>query len=105
MRIVIAAASALALVSLAAPVAVAAKADAAVAKAPKYTTAETDIGTLLDDPAAKAIIEKHIPGLTSNAQIEMARGLTLRAIQVYAAGDVTDDRLAAIDADLAKLGA
>ncbi len=76
---------------------------AAESAKPKYTTAETDIGTLLDDPAAKAIIDKHIPGMTSNEQIEMARSMTLKAIQTYAPDDVTDERLAKIDADLANL--
>ncbi|WP_375194166.1 hypothetical protein [Sphingobium sp.] len=74
----------------------------AVAKA-KYSTADTDLGTLLDNPAAKAIIEKNIPGMTTNDQVDMARGMTLKAIQQYAPDDVTDARLAAIDADLAKL--
>lgn len=68
-----------------------------------YTTAETEIGALLDDAEAKAIVEKHIPGMTSNDQIEMARSMTLKSIQQYAPDDVTDARLAAIDADLAKL--
>ncbi|WP_420381791.1 hypothetical protein [Novosphingobium sp.] len=72
--------------------------------AAKYSTSDTDIGTLLDDPAAKAIVEKHIPGMTTNPQIDMARSMTLKAIQAYAASDVTDERLAAIDADFAKLG-
>lgn len=76
---------------------------AAPAAKPKYSTAETDVGTLLDDPAAKAIIDKHIPGMTSNEQIEMARSMTLKAVQTYAPDDVTDERLAQIDADLAKL--
>ena len=77
---------------------------AATAKAVRhYTTADTDIGTLLDDPEAKAIVEKHIPGMTTNPQIDMARSMTLKAIQQYAADDVTDARLAAIDAELAKL--
>lgn len=70
---------------------------------PKYTTADTEIGTLLDDPAAKAIVEKHIPGMTTNEQIDMARGMTLKAVQQYAPDTVTDARLAAIDADFAKL--
>lgn len=69
----------------------------------KYSTAETDIGTLLDDPAAKAIIDKYIPGMTSNEQIEMARSMTLKAIQTYAPDDVTDERLAKIDAEFANL--
>lgn len=80
---------------------------AAIAPTPaptaKYSTAETDLGTLLDNPAAKAIIEKHIPGMTTNDQVDMARGMTLKAIQQYSPDDVTDQRLAAIDADLAKL--
>ncbi len=75
---------------------------AAPAKA-KYNTTDTDLGTMLDDPAAKAIIEKHIPGMTTDEQIEMARGMTLKAVQQFSPDDVTDARLAAIDADLAAL--
>lgn len=78
-------------------------APAAAPAKPKYSTSETDIGTLLDDPAAKAIIDKYIPGMTSNEQIEMARSMTLKAIQTYAPEDVTDERLAKIDAELANL--
>jgi len=81
----------------------AAPAAAAPAATVKYSTSETDLGTLLDNPAAKAIIEKHIPGMTTNDQVDMARGMTLKAIQQYASDEVTDARLAAIDADLAKL--
>lgn len=81
----------------------AAPAPAAAAAAPQYTTADTDLGTLLDNPATKAIVEKHIPGMTTNDQVEMARGMTLKAIQQYAPDEVTDARLTAIDADLAKL--
>lgn len=83
-----------------APAAPAASTPAAI---PKYTTEDTDLGTLLDDPVAKAIVEKHIPGLTTNDQIEMARGMTLKMIQSYAADTVTDERLLAIDAEFAKL--
>jgi len=75
----------------------------AAAKARHYTTADTEIGTLLDDPEAKAIIAKNIPGMVENEQIEIARGMTLQAIKNYAPDDVTDARLAAIDAELAKL--
>jgi hypothetical protein len=91
---------------IAAPaVAFAQQAPAAQAAKTAYSTADTDIGTLLDDPAAKAILEKHIPGLTSNDQVDMARAMTLRDIQQFASDEVTDERLKAIDADLAKLPA
>jgi hypothetical protein len=70
-----------------------------------YTTEDTDIGTLLDDPQAKAILVKYIPELVKSEQIDMARSLTLRAVQQYAADMVTDAKLAAIDSELAKLPA
>lgn len=99
------AAAVLALTLSAASMVQAAETKPAAAKpaAPKYSTADTDLGTLLDNPVTKAIIEKHIPGMTTNPQVDMARGMTLRAIQAYAADDVTDARLAAIDAELAKV--
>ena len=82
-----------------APVSAYAQADA------HYSTATTEIGTLLDDPAAKAILEKYIPGMTTNDQVEMARAMTLKDIQQYSPDAVTDKALAEIDAELAKLPA
>ena len=68
-----------------------------------YTTAETDIGTLLDDPAAKAVLDKFLPGFSANDQVSMARPMTLKAIQQFSPDQFTDKVLADIDADLAKL--
>lgn len=68
-----------------------------------YSTATTEIGTLLDDPAAKAILEKHIPGMTTDDQVDMARAMTMKDIQQYSPDAITDKMLAAIDADFAKL--
>lgn len=70
-----------------------------------YNVEATDIGTLLDDPTAKAIVDKHLPGFTANDQISMARGMTLKSVQQYAPDMVTDKALAAIQTDLAKLPA
>lgn len=75
------------------------------AAAGHYSTSTTEIGTLLDDPAAKALIEKNIPGMTTNDQIDMARAMTLKDIQQYSPDQVTDKVLAALDADFAKLPA
>jgi len=70
-----------------------------------YSTSTTEIGTLLDDPAAKAIIDKHIPGMSTNDQVDMARSMTLKSIQQYSPDQITDKVLADIDADFAKLPA
>jgi hypothetical protein len=92
---------------LAAPAAVqaapAAEPAAAPAAAKPLNTQDTTIGELLENPAAKAIIDKHIPGLSENAQIGMAGGMTLRAIQPMAGDKIPVEALDAIDADLAKL--
>jgi len=69
----------------------------------RYSTADTELGTLLDDPAAKAVLDKDIPGLTSNDQVDMARGMTLKAMQQYAPDTLTDATLAKVDVDLAKV--
>jgi hypothetical protein len=68
-----------------------------------YSTADTDIGTLLDDPRVKAVLDKHVPGFADDPQVQMARPMTLKTIQQYAPERFTDEVLAKIDADLAKL--
>jgi hypothetical protein len=73
--------------------------------APAYTTAETDIGTLLDNAETKAILDKHMPGFSTNEQVAMARSFTLRAVQPMAPDQIKVEMLDAIDADLAKLPA
>lgn len=69
----------------------------------KYSTDETDLGTILDDEAARKIVDSYIPGLSSGDQIDMARGMTLKDIQMYSPDDITDEVLVKIDADFSKL--
>ena len=76
---------------------------ATAAPADHYTSTDTELGALLDDPAAKAILDKRVPGLTTNDQVDMARGMTLKAVQQYAPDQLSDKVLADIDADFAKL--
>jgi len=67
------------------------------------TTADTPIGDLLDNPQAKAVLTKYLPEVVNSDQIDMARGMSLKAIQSYASDQITDAKLAQIDAELAKL--
>jgi para-nitrobenzyl esterase len=73
------------------------------APAAKLSTADTTIGDLLDNPAAKAVLAKHIPALIGNAQIDMARSMTLRQIQPMAGDTLSDELLAKIDLELAAI--
>lgn len=76
---------------------------AETAAAAPLSVESTDLGTLLDNPAAKAVLAKHVPGLIANDQISMARGMTLKQLQSYAGDVLTDEKLAAIQLDLNKL--
>lgn len=67
-----------------------------------YST-HSKIGVLLGDPAAKAVLDKHFPGVSSDKRIGMAKTMTLRAIQKFAPEQFSDAAMDAADADLAKL--
>lgn len=79
-------------------------AEPAAATATALNTTDTTIGDLLDNPAARAVLMKHIPEVVSNQGIDMARAMTLRQIQSFAADVLTDEKLAQIDTDLAAIG-
>ncbi|HYE44308.1 MAG TPA: hypothetical protein VEA44_00900 [Caulobacter sp.] len=96
---------ALALLAAAAPATVVLAQEAPAAAAPAYSTARTPLGELLDNPATNAVLEKHLPGISKNPEVEPVRGLPLKEIQQYAPDRLPDAVLAAIDADLAKLPA
>ncbi len=74
-------------------------------KAAAYSVETTPIGDLLDNPAAKAVLMKHLPSLADNPQIDMARTFSLRAVQQFAPDQLTDEVLAKVEADLKALAA
>ena len=43
-------------------------------------TLDTKFGTLLENPQAKKIIEKYLPGVTTNPMVNMVKGMTLKMI-------------------------
>jgi len=64
---------------------------------------DTELSDLLANSAAKAVLDKHLPGLTSHPLLVFMRQLTLREIQMSSPGAIPDEILVAIDADLAKI--
>lgn len=83
----------------------AAPAAAGPAAAARLSTGSTTIGDLLANPAARAIVNRHIPGLASHPQLQRAVGMTLRAVVPFSGGMVTPAHLDMIDAELAALPA
>lgn len=43
-------------------------------------TLDTTLGTLLDDPQAKAVLDTYLPGISSNPLAAMAKGMSLKMI-------------------------
>lgn len=64
---------------------------------------ESTVSDLLGSAAAKAIVEKHLPGLSSHPQIDMARGMPLTTAAKFAGGLISQDALEKIEADLKAL--
>ena len=67
-----------------------------------FSVETSTIGDLLDNPAAKAVFQKHLPDVVANPQIDMGRAMHLPDIVQYEPA-ITPDKLAAIDADLKAL--
>ncbi|GLI33013.1 hypothetical protein [Desulforhabdus amnigena] len=66
-------------------------------------TAESTIAVLLANEQAKAILEKHLPGMTSDPRLKMAMGMTLKQIMPLSQGKITLSKIEAVAADLAAL--
>ena len=43
-------------------------------------TRDTTIGELLDNPQAKAVLDKQMPGIADNPMIAMVKGMTLNML-------------------------
>ena len=79
---------------------------AQAATAAHYSVDSTLVGTLIDDPAAAAILQKLIPTVWANELFQTSgRGLTLRAIQQYEPEALSDANLAKIQAEFDKIPA
>lgn len=63
------------------------------------------VAQLMANPAAKAVIDRHLPGFSTHPMIGQAGPMTLRQIQAFAQGQITDAHLTAIQTDLAALPA
>ena len=71
------------------------------ATAAGWSTAASRIGDILADPAAKAVLDRHLPGVSADRRIAMAKAMTLRAVQAFAPDQFTNQAMDALDAELA----
>lgn len=65
---------------------------------------ESKLGDLLDNEQTKAILEKHLPGISTHPQIGMGKGFPLTVVANFSGGLITPDLLEKVNADLKALG-
>jgi para-nitrobenzyl esterase len=83
--------------------AVIAVAPLSAAYAGNLSTQKATVGDLFANPAAKAIVEKQFPGISSDPRMFLAKGMTFRQLHDKSPDKITTDKLDIIDAELAKL--
>ena len=67
-------------------------------------TIETPIETLMANDAARAVVLEAIPELDQHPAYDQFKAMSLKAVQPFSGGNITDEMLAQIAAGLAKLG-
>jgi hypothetical protein len=66
-------------------------------------TLETPIEVIAANPSAEAVINKHIPKLLTNPMYESFKGMSLKTLAMYSRGQLSDEKLALVKADLGAL--
>ncbi len=64
---------------------------------------DTPIEQLVADPAAKAVLESALPGISSHPSFDSFKAMTLTQVQPYSGGLVTDEVIAKVTAGLAAI--
>lgn len=82
-----------------------APAPAAAPAAQRFSINTTPVSALMANEAAKAVIDRHLPGFSTHPMIGQAGPMTLKQIQGFTQGAITDAMLAGIETDLAALPA
>jgi hypothetical protein len=74
----------------------------AEAAAPRLSV-DTPLETILADPAGKAVLLANMPGIDTHPMLDMVKTMSLRQIQPYSEGKITDELLAKIAKELGEI--
>ena len=66
-------------------------------------TGDSTIDDLLANEKAKAVLEKHVPGLSTHPQLAMALGMSLKEVTAFPEANISSGKLTAIIEDLSKI--
>lgn len=66
-------------------------------------TANSTVRDVLNNPEAKRIVERHVPGASSHPQLYQALHMSLREVASYPESGLTPAKLEALLLDLARV--
>ena len=66
-------------------------------------TLETPLEVIVANPRGEAVINKHIPKLLTNSNYGSFKGMSLKTLAMFSGGQLTDEKLALVEADLGAL--
>lgn len=66
-------------------------------------TLDTPLGEIAANAEAKAILDKHLPGLTTHAMWDAFKAMSLNQMAPMSNGQIPADRLKMVEADLTTL--
>ena len=69
-----------------------------------HYTLDTPIKDLIADPQAKAVLDKDLPGLSTDENLAKFEDKSLRQLQPLTGGQLTDDLMKQVGGDLAAIG-
>ena len=69
-----------------------------------HYTLDTPIKILIADPAAKAVLDKDLPGMSSDENLPKFDDKSLRELQPLSGGQLTDALMKQVAADLTAIG-
>lgn len=61
---------------------------------------DTPIEAIVADPAGKAVIDKDMPDLQKHPAFDQIKAMSLRQIEPYSGGAITDELIAKVETDL-----
>lgn len=74
----------------------------APAPAAAFST-DTPIETLVADARAKAVLDKHLPGIDQHPAYEQFKALSLKALAPFSQGLISEELLGKLEADLTAI--
>lgn len=66
-------------------------------------SSDSKMGEILNDEKGKAILEKHMPGVSNDPRTAMGKGMTLKQIATFIPGQLSPALIQVIDAELKSI--